>query len=155
VFFFPRVAVLTPASITGGRTYLLVTYDPTPAGSYGCQLSWRLDPSLGFVSQYGGANQLEVKQTTGFAPPYAPTWNSIIAASPPVTLGVSGTVNVVAGANAVVNTYACSNTGNGYGLAFVFKLAQWIEQGANAAGVSFFVGQQMTTFTDVFLSYNC
>lgn len=145
---------LLPLGGATNRTYMLITFAPTPAGSYGCELNWKLDPTLQFVAKYGGS-QIDVQQTTGYVPPYGPTWNNIIAANPPVTLGVSGTVNAVAGADATINTYACSNVGSGYGLAFVYKFVQWVEQSGVAAGVSFYMGQEMQSYTNTFIDYNC
>lgn len=102
----------------------MVHYPPTPYGSYGCGLRWSVPENTQFPN-YTGSHQLDVKQATAaYLPPFQPTWNSIV----PKLEGVAGTVNGVPGANAVVNTFACSNrplagVGGGYGLAFVFKLA--------------------------------
>ncbi|KAH8661560.1 hypothetical protein BGZ60DRAFT_530511 [Tricladium varicosporioides] len=148
------------------RHYLLVHYPATPYNSYGCSLNWNLPTSTTF-QQYYGSHQLEVKTTTGYYPPFNPTWNSIIANSP-ATLGTGafGTCNAIVGASGTINTEACSNRaepsqlgglGGGWGLGFVFKFADWVEQANNYAGVGFYsdYSGQVGEFRGPYLSYNC
>lgn len=146
-----------------GRQYLLVHFAPTPSGSYGCQLHWTIPGATRFLSYYG-SHQLDVKTTTAYYPPFRPTWNTVIAGSP-ATLGsgVFGTTNVVNGTSAVINTAACNNrapagqVGGGYGLGFVFKFSDQVEQAGKAAGASFSYGPNGPhgTFTGPYLNYNC
>lgn len=150
-----------PIGPATGRQYVLVHFPPTPFGSSGCQLNWDIPPNTQFTSYYGG-HQVDVKTTTAYFPPFRPTWNTVIAGSP-ATLGsgVFGTVNADAGVCVTVNTEACSNSperpllGGAYGLAFIFKFADWIESGGAAAGLAFRFGFSSEGFTGPSLSYNC
>jgi hypothetical protein len=146
-----------------GRQYLLVHFPATPHGSYGCELHWNIPQNTQFLTYYG-THQLDVKKTTAYFPPFRPTWNSVIAGDPS-TLGpgVFGTCNAVQGASSVINTAACSNggqggaPGGGFGLGFVFKFADWVEQGGQAAGASFYAGWTgpAGVFKGPYLNYNC
>lgn len=150
-------------NINSGRQYLLVHFPPTPYGSYGCELHWNIPANTAFLN-YTGSHQLDVKTTTGYYPPFRPTWNTIIKGNPPTLgTGVFGTVNAIPGTSAVINTAACSNgppagaVGGGFGLGFVFKFADWVEQSKNAAGVSFYAGYTgpAGVFKGPYLNYNC
>ncbi|KAH8646284.1 hypothetical protein BX600DRAFT_477437 [Xylariales sp. PMI_506] len=144
-----------------GRQYILVHFPPTPYGSTGCELKWDIPTGTQFTSYYGG-QQLDVKTTRAYSPPFRPTWNNVVAGDPP-TLGpgVFGTVNAVAGTSTFVNTEACSNrapegeVGGGFGLSFVFKFASWIEQNGAAAGLGFYCGNSGTSYTGPSINYNC
>ena len=109
------------------RQYLLVHFAATPYGSAGCELSWNPPDGLPAVP-------LQVK-ATAYDPPFRPTWSSISTQG-----GFSGASPVAQGS--LVKT-ACSNgpppgaVGGGYGLAYVFKLADTLEAAGTAASVSF------------------
>lgn len=161
---YPRTVsiLISPQGKAASRHYLLVHFRTTPYGSYGCQLQWSIPAPASFITYYG-LHQLDVKTTTGYYPPFRPTWNSIIA-GPPSTLGtgVFGTVNAVEGASGTINTEACSNApppgelGGPWGLAFVFKFADWVEQGGSAAGVSFLADSVPGGgYRGPYLNYNC
>jgi hypothetical protein len=146
-----------------GRQYLLVHFPPTPSGSYGCELHWNIPQNTQFLTYYGN-HQLDVKKTTAYFPPFRPTWGSVIAGDPS-TLGpgVFGTVNAVQGAGGVIGTTQCSNgapagaVGGGFGLGFIFKFADWVEQGGQPAGASFYSGWSgpPSVFKGTYLNYNC
>jgi len=156
------LALTYSAGRATGRRYLLVHFPPTPYGTYGCELHWNIPANTQFLN-YTGSHQLDVKQTTAYFPPFRPTWNSVIAGNPPTLGGVFGTVNAVADVSSVVNTATCSNgppagaVGGGFGLGFVFKFADWIEQSGNPAAVSFYGGftGPAGVFKGPYLNYNC
>ena len=151
------------AGRAAGRQYVLAHFQPTPYRSYGCELHWNIPATTQFHSYYG-RHQLDIVTSTGYAKPFLPTWNSVIAGSAPTPwLGVFGTVNAVAGADAFVNSAACRNappTGKadgGMGLNFLFKFADWVEQAGTAAGMSFYSGWTGPpgVFKGPYLTYSC
>lgn len=73
------------------------------------------------------APQLDIKRAPSGIPP---NWNTVVSKLEP---GVWGTVNTMPPQEAVVNSGPCSTNG----LAFVFKLAQFIEQGGIHAAYQF------------------
>jgi hypothetical protein len=134
------------------RVYTLFTFDATPAGSNGCQVMWDLNQNLKFNQQSGSA-QVDVIQVTGTLP-QNPTWNNIVNANPRVlSTGTFGTTNAVAGTNAVVNTATCANSGTG--LAFLVKLAGWVEQGNGPAVTDFALSTNSNALADLFVQHNC
>jgi len=124
-----------------GRQYLLVHFRATPFGSTGCELSWN---ALGVTGL-----PLEVKQSSAYNPPFRPTWNNVVVPS------LSAKPSPVAHGT-IVKT-VCSNgpppgsVGGGYGLAFIFKLADAVEAAGTAAATSFDVGG----FSGPILRYGC
>ncbi|KAH8656113.1 hypothetical protein BGZ60DRAFT_532431 [Tricladium varicosporioides] len=140
------------------RTYLLVHFNPTPAGSYGCELHWNLPAGLP-ITLVGSPQQLDVKTISAFNPGFHPTWNNVMV-SPPYPLvgsGTWGTCNPTAGANSVINTATCSNAakppmpGGGMGLNFMFKMADWVEQSGNKVGVTF----PLTSGVGPYMNFDC
>jgi len=140
------------SSTPDDRVYMLFEFDTTPVGSNGCELVWDLSQQLKFASQTG-ASQLDVIQVTGQLP-QNPTWSNIVGANPSVlNTGTFGSVNAAVNTNTVVNTATCANSGTG--LAFVFKLAQWIEQGNTNAKTEFQLSTDSSNTADAFIKSNC
>lgn len=96
------------------------------------------------------APQLDVK----IAPvEMMPTWNKVV---PLMHAGVFGTVSTQSSQSVVVNTAECSNENGGTGLAFVFKLAQFVEQSGIQAMYQFpIMGVPPTGFAGPYESYQC
>jgi hypothetical protein len=75
------------------------------------------------------------------------TWDSVYAQQPaPFTHGLSGTVSLVKGGDAVVNSIGCP--ANGGQLVFMAAIVNWV--GGNAA-----VGFTQGAGEGFYLSYNC
>jgi len=105
-----------------------VHFPATPFGEPGCELSWN--------TPEGTSAQLQVK-AAAYNPPFRPTWANVVP-------GLSSGTSPVA--EGVVAKVVCSQgappgmVGGGYGLAFVFKLADAVEAAGAPITASFDIG---------------
>ena len=133
-------------------------FQATPYATKDCELRWNIPETMQFLTSYG-SSRLDAKQSSAYIPPFRPTWNGVMKKLD----GISGNINATPGASAVVNKATCSNgpppgsVGGGYGVAFVFKFADEVEQAGIAAGLSFRTGptEDISVFNGPFLGYHC
>jgi hypothetical protein len=81
--------------------------------------------------------------------PANPTYNNIHPAA-----SLFGTVTVLSGQSAIINSRACPTTAEG-GLAFVFSYADWITQASSVQWTEYVNKLNGAGLRGVYLNYNC
>ncbi|KFY88004.1 hypothetical protein V500_06632 [Pseudogymnoascus sp. VKM F-4518 (FW-2643)] len=118
-----------------------------PVGAYGCSLGITF-PADYVITQSGGPPTLNV-HTVPTPLPGKPTYNNIHPAA-----SLFGTVTVLAGQSAVINSRSCPTAAEG-GLAFVFGYADWQTQQSSVAWTQYVNELNGAGLRGVFLNYNC
>ena len=81
--------------------------------------------------------------------PGSPTWNNIHPAA-----SLFGTVTVLSGQSAIINSEACPSAAQG-GLAFVFGYADWETQESSVGWTEYVNELNGAGLRGVYLNYNC
>ncbi|OBT69614.1 hypothetical protein VE03_00912 [Pseudogymnoascus sp. 23342-1-I1] len=115
-------------------------------GAFGCSLGITF-PTGAVITQSGGPPTLNV-HTVASPLPANPTYNNIQAGT------LFGTVTVLAGQSAVINSRSCPTAAEG-GLAFVFKYADWQTQASSVGWTEYVNKLNGAGLTGVFLNFNC
>ncbi|KFY12683.1 hypothetical protein V492_03728, partial [Pseudogymnoascus sp. VKM F-4246] len=118
-----------------------------PVGAYGCSLGITF-PSDYVITQSGGPPTLNV-YTVPSPLPGKPTFNNIHA-----NAGLFGTVTVLSGQSAVINSKSCPTAAEG-GLAFVFGYADWQTKESSVGWTEYVNELNGAGLRGVFLNYNC
>ncbi|KFX99725.1 hypothetical protein O988_03689 [Pseudogymnoascus sp. VKM F-3808] len=118
-----------------------------PVGAYGCSLGITF-PSDYVITQSGGPPTLNV-YTVPTSLPGEPTWNNVHPAA-----SLFGTVTVLSGQSAVINSEACPSAAQG-GLAFVFGYADWQTKESSVGWTEYVNELNGAGLRGVYLNYNC